>query len=455
MKFLSRRSLLRGSLAGATVSVALPRLGSMLNGNGTAYASGEGLPRRFGLWTSANGMIASKWVPTTTGPNYALSPALAPLQSVKPLFSVLTGFTGGFGFRPHAAGHTAFMTGTPYKGTNDDTYTAARESIDQTVAGLIGANTAFRSLELGVDQAFPPERGSAFHWWSHKGPNSPNPCMYDAKAVFDRLFSDFKPAVAGQMTGPSAATVARQMRKSILDVVLQDAADLKADLGQEDRHRLDAHLDSVRRIEQRLATADTAAPVGASCKVPAAVTAKFDSAASDYDIRGPAVNKMMAQLLGVAMACDLTRVFTFQFLQPGSRFRSSKLGVLDEFHIRTHNPSQADKVNEIVTFINGELRTFIEVLRDIPEGDGSLLDNCAILATNDCGDGVTHGQAEFPLIVIGKGGGKLRTGLHHRSTTSERGFKVLLSLARAAGANLASFGEASTKQTEGVTAIEV
>lgn len=461
MRALSRRRVLRGLLAGAPVSIALPRLPAMLNLNGDGYANGAELPKRFGLWTTANGVIPSKWFPKDVGPSWTMTPALTPLAPVREWFSVVSGLTGGFGFRPHAAGNTAFMTGlsiTADGASGDDMKTARGPSFDQTIAGLIGKGTAFKTLEIGVDQAFPPERGTAFHWWSHNGPNSPNPCIYDAKALFDRLFANFKPPMPGTSMS-NAGQMARQLRKSVLDAVLEDAKDLNVKLGPEDRRRLDAHLESIRQIEQRISTVGDQ-PVSPSCKVPTAPEARFDSPASDYEIRGPAVNRAMSQLLGIALACDLTRVFTFQFTKPGSRFRSSKIGVRDEFHIRTHNPGLADSVNAIVTRINEELRVFIEVLRDIPEAGGSLLQNCAILVANDCSYGVDHSQKDMPYLMIGRGGGKLKTGIHWRSSQvdslmPERGWKLVLSMARACGANLPSLGSGMQVTTDGISGIEV
>ncbi|MDX2020752.1 MAG: DUF1552 domain-containing protein [Deltaproteobacteria bacterium] len=460
---LSRRRVLRGVMAGGAVSIALPRLGAMLNLNGDGYAHGAALPRRFGLWTTANGVIPDKWLPKDTGPNWTLSPALTPLGPVKDWFSVVSGLTGGFGFRPHAAGNTSFMTGqtiTADGASNDDAKTARGPSFDQTIANLIGKGTAFRTLEIGVDQAFPPERGTAFHWWSHNGPDSPNPCIYDAKVLFDRLFANFKPPVPGGGIDANAALVARKLRKSVLDAVLEDAGDLRKTLAAEDRLRLESHLQSIRDIEARFAGDGEPVVISESCKLPKAPESKFDSPASDYEIRGPAVNKTMAQLLGIALACDLTRVFTFQFTQPGSRFRSSKLGVTDEFHIRTHNPAQAESVNNIVTRINEELRVFIEVLRDIPEAGGSLLQNAAIMVVNDCSYGVDHSQKDMPYLMIGRGGGKLRTGIHHRSPmvnaiSPERGWKLVLSMARAVGADVPSIGSGASMTTDGLSAIEM
>ena len=57
---LNRRTFLKGLLAGATVSIGLPPLEAFMNVNGTAYASGNGFPKRFGLFYWGNGVRTSR-----------------------------------------------------------------------------------------------------------------------------------------------------------------------------------------------------------------------------------------------------------------------------------------------------------------------------------------------------------------------------------------------------------
>jgi hypothetical protein len=53
---LSRRHVLRGLIGGAAVVIALPPLDAMLDDHGLAYAGGDPIPRRFGLWFFGNGV---------------------------------------------------------------------------------------------------------------------------------------------------------------------------------------------------------------------------------------------------------------------------------------------------------------------------------------------------------------------------------------------------------------
>src|SRR5262245_43384238 len=87
---LSRRMLLRGAARGVSVAVGLPVLEAMLNGNGTALAAGDPLPKRFGEFYWGNGVVASRWFPTATGASWQLSPLMQPLANVKRYVSALS-----------------------------------------------------------------------------------------------------------------------------------------------------------------------------------------------------------------------------------------------------------------------------------------------------------------------------------------------------------------------------
>ena len=108
---LDRRTLLKGVGAG----VALPALECMLNVNGTAYAQGQPLPRRFATWFFGNGVIRSKFTPGTTGAAWALTPELAPLANVKPYVNVVTGYMIKTpNLRGHHNGVAGVFSGYPF-----------------------------------------------------------------------------------------------------------------------------------------------------------------------------------------------------------------------------------------------------------------------------------------------------------------------------------------------------
>jgi hypothetical protein len=462
---ISRRQVLRGLLNGAAVSIALPRFDFMLNGNGTAYAQGAPLPTRFGVWAWANGVRLNKWVPTTTGANFELSDALTALAPLKEYVTVVSGMDLPIGGRVHAAGNTVFMTGLAMAGTTDNTYTAAKKSIDQEVADVIGKSTALRSIEIGVANAPSNEVGTAFKWWSHNGPDSPNIANYDTKAVFTRLFAGATPrpatpAPAGMGGSLPAVDLALLQRKSVLDVVKQDAADLNKVLGVRDRARLDQHLEGIRSIEARLTTTATT-PVGApaNCSSPVAPAALVG--AKVYDDTMIAVNKTMADLVAMAFACDLTRVLTFQLVHPGTEVNiktvvnSAAVRTYDA-HDLSHTPDglavDDPPLHMIVQHYMKELGVLLTALKSMPEGAGNVLDNTGIIAVNDVSDGPTHALTNFPILVLGKAGGKLKAGVHFKGTGNV--FAVPLTVARAVGHTaLASYGTGNNQVTMSLSGI--
>jgi len=53
-----------------------------------------------------------------------------------------------------------------------------------------------------------------------------------------------------------------------------------------------------------------------------------------------------------------------------------------------------------------------EIQDSIREGDGTLLDNCVLVYGSSLSDGNTHSHVDLPVVVVGKGGGILKSGQH-------------------------------------------
>jgi len=185
-KRLSRRTVLRGALAGGTaISVPLPILDIMLNGNGTAFAQSAPLPKRYCTWFFGNGIIPALWNPSATGIGSAwnLSEQLAPLSPVKPWLTVVSGLKNMIGnASPHPMGSAAATTGGSVVNNS-----AELASIDQIVAG-VNKGGSFPSLEIGCSDATPNGPENTLHTCSHRGPNAPNYPEFDPHAAFTRMF---------------------------------------------------------------------------------------------------------------------------------------------------------------------------------------------------------------------------------------------------------------------------
>jgi hypothetical protein len=435
-RWVSRRALLKGVLAGAAVSVGLPWL--ELFWDGKARAGGL-FPKRFGLFFWGNGVHPARWVPQGEGAAWALSEQLAPLAGVKDVITVVSGMEVKVpNAIPHASGAAGILSGAALRVEGEDNGFAAA-SVDQVVAAAIGQDTRFRSIEYGA------EPGSGL---SYSSASSRNPVESSPYQLFDRVFgAGFRAPGEVAQVDPRLA-----LRRSVLDAVREDAAALQAQVGAADRARLDQHMTSIRALELRLARLEQDPPALAACARPLAAPLA-DYPPVDGRAQVSAKNRIMCDLGALALACDQARVLSNFMTSPVNNILFP--GATAGHHQLTHDePGDQPQVHAIVLQVMEELAYMVEALRAVPEGEGTLLDSCALLATSDVSYGRTHSLDEFPIILAGGAGGALRQGLHYRSTTRESASKVHLTLLRALGVPAASFGEGASAAYDTLSAIE-
>lgn len=461
---ISRRAMLRGTIGGTAVAVALPPLQAMFNGNGTAYAAdGSAIQPRLGLFFWGNGVKLDRWVPADTGAGWTPSPALAPLAGVKEYVSVVSGMRIMSGnIRGHHSGVAGIMSGCevtsqPHPNSNYvSTYT--KPSIDQVladdierVAAMTGApKLPFRSLEVGISRKVVGGEGTTLKYLSHKGPDSPNPPEYDPGKVYDRLFASLpKPG-----TGTPVVDKTLALRRSVLDAVIGDLGDLRGRVGAADKMRLDRHADNIRTIENRLMNMTPTTATPAICTAPQARPGSFPDVSGKEQIKEKMV--AMSNLVALALACNQTRAFSVMFTGSVGFTVFWQVDATSGHHDLTHNEAGDQPLVHASTVFTMEMfAVLLQALKDQPEGAGNVLDNTVILASSDVADGKAHSNTNYPILVAGGGGGKLRKpGVHYKSN-GENTSKVLLTILRAAGmSGLTEFGTDGGRVTEGCTAIE-
>src|SRR4051812_48584185 len=252
MRPIHRRTVLKG--LGATL--ALPWLEAM--GPVTAWAApapgAKPAPNRLAFLYVPNGKNMADWTPKTEGELGELPAILEPLKGLKNDFNILTGLTAdkarahGDGGGDHARALGAFLTGSQPRKT-DGVDIRAGISVDQVAAGRVGDQTRLPSLEIGCeagsmagncDSGYSCVYSSTMSW---RSATQPLPKEVNPKLVFERLFG----------AGGDAERAARdQKRKSVLDFVREDSADLQKRLGANDQRKLDEYFSAVRDIEQRI-----------------------------------------------------------------------------------------------------------------------------------------------------------------------------------------------------------
>jgi hypothetical protein len=437
---------LRGVLAGGIgVSVPLPRLLGMLNGNGTAYAAGTPLPIRYGTWFFGNGIIPNRWVPaeTGTGSAWKLSEQLAPLSEVKPWLSVISGFSIKVpNNSPHASMPAAALSGAQVGGNSTQLPT-----IDQLVAKAIGGGTTYPTgLHVGISSVSgATSLGLSI---SYAGPNAPNPPDYSPANLFKKLLQ-----FANTGGTPKAPDPELLNRSLVLDAIAEDAKSLRMRLGSDDQKRLDLHLDGLQQLQHQVAQAQS----------PKATTGTIVDPDKAYANRGAdgTISRQRGQafsdLLVFALASDLTRVFTYMFSCPACHGNYGDCG-LDPttFHedyghrLSPKGLSYATQgFNTGVKFAMSNLADTLVRMKNTPDGAGTLLDNSAIYTTSCVSESQTHGGADYPLLVSGKAGGKLK-GDQHIRIVDENVSKVPFTLLNMLGGG-STFGMAEGQVSSGLS----
>jgi Protein of unknown function (DUF1552) len=404
---ISRRTVLRGLGA----AVALPWLEAMgpLTAWAASTAPAKAAPNRMAFLYVPNGKNMADWTPKVEGAAFELPAILEPLKPVKDELLVLTGLTAdkarahGDGGGDHARALAAFLTGCQPRKT-DGTDIRAGISVDQVVAGRIGHQTRLASLEIGCEQGamagncdsgYSCVYSSTISW---RSATQPLPKGVNPKLVFERLFGN----------GPDAGRAQRDRnRKSILDFVKEDSADLKGRLGANDRRKLDEYFAAIRDVEQRIDRASKLPEVKApDYPAPKGVPGSYE-----------AHLRLMADLLVLAFQADVTRVCTFVFANEGSNRPYPFIGVPEGHHDLSHHgndPKKKAKIRDINRFHVKQLAYLLQKLKSIPEGDGTLLDHCMIAYGSGNSDGNAHNHDDLPVLLAGKGCGTLRTGRHVR-----------------------------------------
>ncbi len=443
-RLLPRRALLRGVLGGAVIAVPLPRLAGMLNGNGTALADGTPLQPRFVTWFFGNGADPTQWVPAAVGQGdaWAISPSLVPLAEFKAWLSVLSGFAVKVpAIYAHKSAPAAVLTGAQAVDGGD----VQLPSLDQKIAALINADTAFPGgVHVGISDV--TGAGALDFNISFNGPNAPNPPEYSPAALFAKLLT---------LSGEQQPDPALLRRKQLLDVIAEDTRQLQAQLGREDQIRLERHLDGLDQLQTQIDATINAA----DCGVPIDPDAAYPNRGADGSISVDRC-RAFADLLTFALSCELTRVATqvFSCAACHAPYIEAGLGNVtfhEDFGHRL-SPQGVDYAtaghHAGVAYTMSCLSELVRRLRDTPDGDGNLLDNSVIYTTSCVALPWDHLMTDFPMLVLGKGGGLLRGDLHHR-VDGDNASKVPFTLLKLFGSQEASFGKDEGLVSETVPAL--
>ena len=417
---IGRRTFLHSS---ALAVVAGPLL-AMLRGD--SYASNGGA-RRIVIFFSPNGTVHRFWRPTASGASWSLPAGsiLEPLAAVKRHVVVLDGIDF-VGASNHEGGMSAMLTGS---GTASSP--SMGMSVDQFIARSVGASSRLASLELGVQTS--AWGGNTQTRMSYSAPGVFVPPDDDPASVYRRLFGSMMPA-----PGMADAMLAR--RRSVLDLVRGEIRDLQSRVGSEERHKLDAHLDSLRRVETSLM--GSSSPVS-SCMPPAVMDLDYRQNANM-----PAVGRTQMELMLAAFSCGATKVASIQWTHTVAPQVFTWLGLSEGHHALSHmGDGNEAGVRAFVTAERWYAEQFawlVGRMAELPEpgGDGTMLDHSLVVWAKEMGDGRLHDCLSVPWVLAGGAGGCLVGDRYVRFTNMPHQ-RLLVTLCRAMGLDTAAFGDPS------------
>jgi len=432
---ISRRNVLR---AASGALLALPLLPSL---RGAARAQAATPPRRFVTMYTPNGVIHEDWWPSAVSSetDFQLSLSHQPLSAYKDRLLILGGVEmkvaadgeGG----PHQRGIGGLFTNTQLgqgafvDGCGRTAGWATGISIDQRIAGVIGAGSPVASLQLGVRATENDVQGRI----SYAAAGMPLPPLATPLDVYKSVFQDFLPPAVSP--DEDAARALLTQRRSVLDAVASEFGALETRLSAQDRQTLDAHLTLIRDVERRLSIG-----IGDCQKPPQPVTL---DPVSETDM--PTIAELELDLLAVAFACDLTRVASFEISTALNRIRYPWVNSLGEGHTLSHvGSSDPDTRTQLVARQNWHaslIARLFDKLALISEGDGSVLDSTLLFWGNEVSMGTTHSHDNMPFVLAG-GQWAFRTGRYVQYTGNPSHGDLLVSVLNAMGVPDTTFGDA-------------
>lgn len=418
-KHLSRRTLLRG----LGTAIALPVLDSMT----PAFAGPARLdqsPTRMMFAYVPNGIIMKDWTPQGTGKDFEITRILKPLEPFREDMLVLTGLahrTGEGGAGDHARAGGTYLTGVrPKRTTGADVELGI--SVDQVAAQAVGSKTRLASLELGCegtrtvgscDAGYSCVYENSMSW---RSATTPMPTEVNPRAVFERLYGSLDTTL-----DPKVRAQLDEDRKSVLDHVNERTRKLMGELGPSDRRKIDEYFTAIRDIEKRIQRTESEnRELIPAIEKPSGIPESFAEHV-----------KLMHDLLVIAFQADLTRVATLIYAREGSNRTYPELGFTDNHHPITHHrniPELVEKVTKINTCHVDHFAYFINRLKSIQDGDGTLLDHSMISYGSSISDGNVHSHRNLPTVVLGRGNGGLKPGRHlvYKETPMTNLFLTLL-----------------------------
>jgi hypothetical protein len=432
---VSRRCVLRGM----GVTMALPWLESLSAwGSQAASATPRPFPKRFAVLFMGNGINGNHWWAKGSGANMRLSKSLSPLEPLKHKINVINGLFNkpavGMGIHPGQTGN--LLSGVPIQ---KGAIVRAGITMDQVIANHVGHDTPQASIVLACEQPMTGYHETNFSMaysshisWQNAGSPVPNE-VYPSLA-FDNLFENRE-----------------SLRStSILDRVSERAHDLSRKVSSTDKGKLDEYLTSVREVEkrvERMRVVKEKAHELARTKGPAVFAMERPKNGLPEDLRDH--TRLMCDVIALAFQTDKTRVASLLLARDLSSLCYPFLSIKEGHHHEASHDDLSDGYERISRFHLSQLAYLAQKLDAMPEGEGTVLDNCCLLWLSNMWAGWKHDNMKVPVVLAGCLGGTLQTGRSldylYAGDENRKLCSLYLSIMDRMGVHLDHFGDATTR----------
>jgi hypothetical protein len=196
----------------------------------------------------------------------------------------------------------------------------------------------------------------------------------------------------------------RKQNASILDSIVGEITSFKTGLGAGDRSRLDTYLENVREIERRIQIAMNGSVKEPKDEVPFGMP---DNKHIHY--------RLMYDLMALAFEGDITRSATFMLGRDLTGLSFPESGFNGGWHGSSHHGDKPENVANYAKMNRYHVQNlayFCEKLRNIPDGDGNVLDHVLIYKGSNMGNSHRHAHEKTPVILVGGIDGSFRGNRH-------------------------------------------
>ena len=410
---IPRRTFLRGA-AGA--ALGLPLL-EVMEPSSARAAARAAPPIRMGCIYLPNGVPNDAWRPEVdNGRIVKMNEWMASFESLKDDVQFIAGLQSETKGSHPGAGATWLVRPCPEGDRISKSKSVGEPSMDQIVAQAIGDQTPFASLELISRPEGSFSKSLLRNNISWRNGSTPVPRETEPRAVYDRL--------TGRSAHDSHSSGSHR-QQSVLDTVLADARSLRKRVGRADQGKLDEYVDAVRSVERQMSQMASDSRAAAREKA-----SSFPRPPAGVPEDHGAYLRLMFDMMLLAFWTDSTRVATFMLdHEQSNRYIDFIPEVKGMWHAISHWRDISGKTEDddgetswssrevkykqyltIIKYHQEQVAYFLNRLKEIKEGDGTLLDHSMILYGSPFSDGNEHLSRNLPMLIAGKAGGKIAPG---------------------------------------------